>query len=75
MIGFIELGCCFKTLSVAGFGKTETRSASNLKLKVNVNGVSNEDCNKVYSREQREIIDTQVIKFLILLLKLHSAHY
>ena len=49
-----------KTLSVAGWGKTEKVSASSLKLKVNVDGVSNPDCQKVYSSENREIIDTQV---------------
>ncbi|XP_070502642.1 serine protease easter-like [Chironomus tepperi] len=49
-----------QTLSVAGWGKTEKLSASNLKLKVNVDGVSNADCNRVYNNEQRQIIDTQV---------------
>lgn len=41
-------------------GKTEKVSASNVKLKVNVDGVSNSDCQKVYSSENRQIIDTQV---------------
>lgn len=49
-----------QTLSVAGWGKTETVSASNLKLKVNVDGVSNNDCQRVYSSENRQIIGSQV---------------
>lgn len=35
-------------------------SASNLKLKVNVDGVSQSDCQSVYSSEKRDIIDSQV---------------
>ncbi|CRL07282.1 CLUMA_CG020261, isoform A [Clunio marinus] len=49
-----------QTLSVAGWGKTEKVSASNLKLKVNVDGVSNDDCQRVYSSENRQIVDSQV---------------
>ena len=41
-------------------GKTEKVSASNVKLKVNVDGVSNSECQRVYSGENREIVDTQV---------------
>lgn len=41
-------------------GKTEKISASNLKLKVNVNGVSTADCQRVYASENREIVDSQV---------------
>lgn len=40
-------------------GKTEKVSASNRKLKVNVDGVSNSDCQKVYSSENREIVGSQ----------------
>jgi len=49
-----------QTLSVAGWGKTEKVSASDIKLKVNVDGVSNSDCQQVYNSENREIVDTQV---------------
>lgn len=49
-----------QTLSVAGWGKTEKVSASNIKLKVNVDGVSNNDCQGVYASENRQIIDSQV---------------
>jgi len=35
-------------LTVAGWGKTETASNSNLKLKVSVNGVPLDQCNNVY---------------------------
>lgn len=41
-------------------GKTEKVSASTIKLKVNVDGVSNNDCQNVYSSENRQIIDSQV---------------
>lgn len=37
-------------LEVAGWGKTENASFSNFKLKVGVDGVSNQQCNQAYSR-------------------------
>lgn len=41
-------------------GKTEKVSASSVKLKVIVDGVSNDACQKVYASESRQIIDSQV---------------
>ncbi|XP_059611758.1 serine protease easter-like [Phlebotomus argentipes] len=40
-----------KSMDVAGWGKTESVSASNVKLKVRVNGVSQDSCNSIYSRQ------------------------
>ncbi|CAO1427647.1 unnamed protein product [Diamesa serratosioi] len=49
-----------QTLSVAGWGKTESVSASNLKLKVNVDGVTNSKCQDIYGSQNREIVGSQV---------------
>ncbi|XP_055691133.1 uncharacterized protein LOC129794355 [Lutzomyia longipalpis] len=40
-----------QSMDVAGWGKTESVSASNVKLKVRVNGVSQESCNAIYNRQ------------------------
>lgn len=53
-------------------GKTEKVSASNRKLKVNVDGVSNSDCQKVYSSENREIVGSQGLGLIGLHLKIMS---
>jgi len=45
---------------VAGWGKTEKVSQSNLKLKVDVGGVDYPKCNQVYSSQRRRIVDTQI---------------
>ena len=49
-----------KTMSVAGWGRTETASASKVKLKVNVDGISNVKCKEIYKTKNREIAETQV---------------
>ena len=48
------------TMSVAGWGKTEKVSASKVKLKVNVDGITNDECQQVYLEESRAIIDSQL---------------
>jgi secreted trypsin-like serine protease len=47
-------------LEVAGWGKTETVSQSNVKLKVGVDGVNINACNQVYSRQGVTIGNSQV---------------
>lgn len=49
-----------QTMSVAGWGKTQTSEASTVKLKTNVDGVTKEQCNTVYNKERRDIIDDQL---------------
>lgn len=49
-----------KTLSVAGWGQTEKGTSSTIKLKVNVDGMSRENCQKVYRQESVDIIDEQL---------------
>jgi len=45
---------------VAGWGKTETRSQSDIKLKVTVDGADIGNCNKVYHSTGRVISDSQL---------------
>ncbi|XP_013184392.2 CLIP domain-containing serine protease HP8 isoform X2 [Amyelois transitella] len=47
-------------MEVAGWGKTETRSESDVKLKVRVPVVSNNECSNVYSRVNRRISANQL---------------
>lgn len=47
-------------LDVAGWGKTEQMSASNIKLKATVSGVSLSNCNAVYSRQGINLSDKQM---------------
>ncbi|CAB3245944.1 unnamed protein product [Arctia plantaginis] len=47
-------------MEVAGWGKTETRSESDVKLKVRVPVVQNNDCGKVYDRVSRAIVNSQM---------------
>uniref|UniRef100_A0A336LMT0 CLIP domain-containing serine protease n=1 Tax=Culicoides sonorensis TaxID=179676 RepID=A0A336LMT0_CULSO len=49
-----------KKFVVAGWGKTETRSQSDIKLKVGVDGVNKQTCNNVYQSQRRVIGDTQI---------------
>ncbi|XP_055700071.1 serine protease easter-like isoform X2 [Phlebotomus papatasi] len=49
-----------QSMDVAGWGKTESVSASNVKLKVRVNGVSKSTCNSIYSRQNVVIGDEQI---------------
>lgn len=48
-----------QSLSVAGWGKTETENASRFKLKVSVDGVTNEQCQRKYTTQQRTIVSSQ----------------
>lgn len=48
-----------QSLTVAGWGKTETENASKFKLKVNVDGVTNEKCQQKYATQQRKIANSQ----------------
>lgn len=48
-----------QSLTVAGWGKTETENTSKFKLKVNVDGVTNEQCQKKYANQQRTIASSQ----------------
>ncbi|XP_075983213.1 CLIP domain-containing serine protease HP8-like isoform X2 [Anticarsia gemmatalis] len=48
------------TMEVAGWGKTETRTESDVKMKVRVPVVDNEKCASVYERVSREIVSTQL---------------
>lgn len=43
---------------VTGFGKTESRSSSQIKLKTDVSGFKNDECEKTY--EKRKIIESQL---------------
>ncbi|XP_063831600.1 transmembrane protease serine 9-like [Ostrinia nubilalis] len=47
-------------MEVAGWGKTETRSESEVKLKVSVPVVSNSECDNVFSRVNRRIVSQQM---------------
>ncbi|KAM3962498.1 bzArgOEtase [Aphomia sociella] len=47
-------------MEVAGWGKTETRSESDVKLKVRVPVVSTNDCARVFSRVGRQITNKQM---------------
>lgn len=48
-------------LEVAGWGKTENASLSNVKLKLTIPGVANSQCNRVYqSRNRISITDKQL---------------
>ncbi|KAI8425101.1 hypothetical protein MSG28_006960 [Choristoneura fumiferana] len=47
-------------LEVAGWGKTEYRSESNVKLKVRVPVVTTSECQLVYSRSNRRVINRQL---------------
>ncbi|XP_059053397.1 CLIP domain-containing serine protease HP8-like isoform X2 [Achroia grisella] len=47
-------------MEVAGWGKTESRSESDVKLKVRVPVVSTNDCARVFSRVSREITNNQM---------------
>jgi hypothetical protein len=47
-------------LVVAGWGKTESKSSSTKKLKVEIKADSNQDCNVIYNRQSLTIIDGQV---------------
>lgn len=47
-------------MEVAGWGKTETRSESEVKLKVSVPVVSNSECDSVFSRVNRRIVSQQM---------------
>ncbi|XP_049877529.1 CLIP domain-containing serine protease HP8 [Pectinophora gossypiella] len=47
-------------MEVAGWGKTETRSQSDVKLKVTVPVVNTNECASVYNRVERQIIDKQL---------------
>ncbi|GAB0097787.1 CLIP domain-containing serine protease [Sergentomyia squamirostris] len=49
-----------QSMDVAGWGKTESVSASNVKLKVRVNGVSKDSCNAIYRRQNVQIGDSQI---------------
>ena len=49
-----------KTLTIAGWGATEHGSSSSIKLKANVDGISNADCQKVNNMGNRDIIEDQL---------------
>lgn len=49
-----------QTLSVAGWGITENGIYSTKKLKINIDGMSTNECQKLYVKENIEISDTQV---------------
>ncbi|XP_022211190.2 transmembrane protease serine 9 [Drosophila obscura] len=48
------------TMDVAGWGKTEELSSSNLKLKAAVEGTRMDDCQAVYNRQDIMLEDTQM---------------
>ncbi|XP_032596341.1 serine protease easter [Drosophila grimshawi] len=48
------------SMDVSGWGKTEELSASNLKLKAAVDGVTLEECQSVYGRQDIFLEDTQM---------------
>ncbi|XP_026315081.1 CLIP domain-containing serine protease 2-like isoform X2 [Hyposmocoma kahamanoa] len=48
------------TMEVAGWGRTESRTESNVKLKVRVPVVSRSECAKVFNRVSREITNKQM---------------
>lgn len=48
------------TLTVSGWGKTEDGFASARKLKVNVDGVSRNDCQNMYNLENVEVVSSQI---------------
>ncbi|CAH2094432.1 unnamed protein product [Euphydryas editha] len=47
-------------MEVAGWGKTETKSTSDVKLKVRVPVIKNESCQKIYKRAGRTITEKQL---------------
>lgn len=47
-------------MEVAGWGKTESKSESDVKLKVTVPVVSQSECRNVFGRVNRRIVDTQI---------------
>lgn len=47
-------------MEVAGWGKTETRTESDVKLKVRVPVVDNNNCASVYQRVNREVVNSQM---------------
>ena len=49
-----------KSVTVAGYGKTETALTSNIKLKVSLDIVDNEKCNQVFRVEGRRLYDGQL---------------
>lgn len=49
-----------KSLTVAGFGRTQTAFASNVKLKVGLVVAENDRCNQVFRFEGRKVIDSQI---------------
>lgn len=49
-----------KSLTVTGFGRTETAFASNVKLKVGLTVAENEKCNQVFRFEGRKVVDSQI---------------
>lgn len=49
-----------QTVTVAGFGKTESAVSSNFKLKVSLNIVENEKCNQLFRLEGRRLHEMQL---------------
>lgn len=47
-------------LTVAGFGKTEKDDNSEIKLKTEVHGISNDECKAMYKDDQKEIFPSQL---------------
>ncbi|XP_026494278.1 CLIP domain-containing serine protease HP8-like [Vanessa tameamea] len=47
-------------MEVAGWGKTETKSTSNVKLKVRVPVINRTDCQNIYNRAGRSITENQL---------------
>lgn len=47
-------------LDVAGWGRTESRAASSIKLKATVQGVNFDNCSRIYSRKNIILQDTQL---------------
>ncbi|XP_038206460.1 CLIP domain-containing serine protease 2-like [Zerene cesonia] len=48
------------TMEVAGWGKTETKSTSDVKLKVRLPVIKEDDCKEIYSAANRVITDRQM---------------
>ncbi|KAJ9596095.1 hypothetical protein L9F63_012679 [Diploptera punctata] len=48
------------TVVVAGWGRTQTMKQSNLKMKIQLPVVSNEECNKMYQQKNRQIGESQL---------------
>lgn len=47
-------------LIVAGFGRTETSDFSNIKLKTEIRGITNDACRSIYSSDNQAIYATQM---------------